>query len=405
MLVRRGGAGHGVHDPGRMIDFSIVIPTKARPDTFAHALASARAQDDPGVEIVVQNNGADPATRALVEAAGDARIRYEETDAVLPMSANWERALRRTAGAWITVIGDDDAILPDACAYLRAWLAERPAVEVVHWRPVDYGWPSMPVPGLRNRLLLHALSHAAESRRLPSKLTLAKLYAQDLDFIELPMIYNSAVHRRVVERAWAGGGRYFATALPDVHSGVANLWLTEIFDKIGRPLTVSGASQHSTGAAYAHPRFDQANRSEFEALNRTAGAAWHPDLFPSTTQEIVIANDLLASKAVLFPDEAAFVLSLPGLAQTIRRSLHRSPDSYPGMVADLIRLAERHGLTDLLAELPPAPTEASVLPPGLWSLPGMAPILVVDCAKAGVANVADAARLTWAMLPPWRAED
>src|SRR5579859_4533118 len=110
-----------------MIDFSIIIPTKHRPDTFAHALATALSQDDPGVEIVVQNNGADPATRALVEAAGDPRIRYEESAAVLPMSANWERALRRSTGAWITVIGDDDGILPDSCAFLRAWLADRPA--------------------------------------------------------------------------------------------------------------------------------------------------------------------------------------------------------------------------------------------------------------------------------------
>jgi hypothetical protein len=209
----------------------------------------------------------------------------------------------------------------------------------------------------------------------------------------------------VVERAWNAYGRYFLTALPDVHSGIANLWLTDIYDKIGRPLTISGVSQHSTGAAYAHPRFDQTNRGEFEALNRAAGAGWHPGLFPSQTQELVIANDMLASQAAMFPGDTAFQLDVSGVARSMVAHLQRSPDSYQTTLQDLRRLAEMYGLTVDWANLPAPAARESIIPAGLWTVGNMPPVLAIDCGKAGIATVADAARLASGLLPAWRAED
>ena len=64
---------------------------------------------------MVQNNGNDTETRELVERLGDPRLKLFHTDAVVSMVENWERGLSRSTGELITVIGDDDALLPDAC--------------------------------------------------------------------------------------------------------------------------------------------------------------------------------------------------------------------------------------------------------------------------------------------------
>jgi glycosyltransferase involved in cell wall biosynthesis len=49
-----------------MTRFSIVIPTPRRPDAPRHAIATAMAQTYEDFEVVVQNNGRDPATEAIV---------------------------------------------------------------------------------------------------------------------------------------------------------------------------------------------------------------------------------------------------------------------------------------------------------------------------------------------------
>jgi glycosyltransferase involved in cell wall biosynthesis len=64
-----------------MTRFSLVIPTLRRVDTLEHTLATLLAQDYDDMEIVVQNNGNDPATRELVESTRDARSTRRTTAA------------------------------------------------------------------------------------------------------------------------------------------------------------------------------------------------------------------------------------------------------------------------------------------------------------------------------------
>jgi hypothetical protein len=63
----------------------------------------------------------------------------------------------------------------------------------------------------------------------------------------MPLIYNGAfVRRSVIEKVKAFcGGRYFGGQIPDVHSGIANLWAMEQFLHIDRPLSICGASYQS----------------------------------------------------------------------------------------------------------------------------------------------------------------
>src|ERR1700675_3619555 len=96
--------------------FSVALPTLRRVDTLEHTLATVLRQDYDDMEIVVQNNGNDRATRKLVQSAGDPRVRHFSSKGVLPMTENWELAAENSTAAYLPFIGDDDALLPDACA-------------------------------------------------------------------------------------------------------------------------------------------------------------------------------------------------------------------------------------------------------------------------------------------------
>jgi len=54
--------------------FSIVIPTRQRADTLKFAIETALAQTHPDFEVVVQNNGNDPATNDVVASFASSRI-------------------------------------------------------------------------------------------------------------------------------------------------------------------------------------------------------------------------------------------------------------------------------------------------------------------------------------------
>jgi hypothetical protein len=46
------------------------------------------------------------------------KINYSKTPRVLSMRDNWERGVELSSGEYLSIIGDDDAVLPDA--FLRA---------------------------------------------------------------------------------------------------------------------------------------------------------------------------------------------------------------------------------------------------------------------------------------------
>src|SRR6185503_6927532 len=102
--------------------FSVVIPTRARPDTLRHALRTVIAQEEQDLEIIVHECGDDAATAAVLAEFEDRRIRFFKTVEPVRMTENWERALRQATGEYIFFLGDDDGLLPNACEIARSIL-------------------------------------------------------------------------------------------------------------------------------------------------------------------------------------------------------------------------------------------------------------------------------------------
>ena len=111
---------------------TIAIPTRARERLLAErSLPSVLAQTHENIEVLVIGDAAGPDTAAVVEAAGDPRVRfvdltqhYERAEwsdydkwlvtAALPRN----EAYRLARGLWLADLDDDDALRPDAVADL-----------------------------------------------------------------------------------------------------------------------------------------------------------------------------------------------------------------------------------------------------------------------------------------------
>ena len=367
--------------------FSLVIPTLRRPDTLRHSLATLTAQTYDDFEIVVQNNGRDPEVERVVAEAAHPKIRLFGTDAVLPMTQNWETALANTRGEFVTFIGDDDGLFPDACAIAAKVFVQAP-IEILSWLPYTYYWPGHVNAASANRLIAH-VSDDFRLEMIDADHQIRQLYRFALDYSRLPLIYNSFVRRSVLDRARQTNGRYFFGFSPDVVSAIVNACHVDVYGRLTQPLSMTGASRHSTGhnlwASKDRVKSTERYRRDFEA--------------PPDDPRLVEANHwmyLFASDMLLAHDRMLIHrnvdIDFAGLAASWAASLNAVPQFYESNLAAIRAFAALHHIDiDTIAIHPPA-TRPSPLECGEFSSATGAYDAVVDGDAAGLANIADAVR-------------
>ena len=93
---------------------NVVIPTRERADTLKFCLQTVLMQAYSNLRIIVSDNFSNDSTKDVVLRFNDERITYLNTGQRLSMSHNWEFALSKITDGWVTILGDDDGLLPGA---------------------------------------------------------------------------------------------------------------------------------------------------------------------------------------------------------------------------------------------------------------------------------------------------
>lgn len=384
--------------------FSILIPTRDRPATFRHTLATAASQPGDDYEIVVADNCSSPATREICDQIDPAKIKYLRSDELLPMTENWNRGLAACSGEYVTVLGDDDALMPSCLAVARQVLTVTKA-KVLGWQPHTYWWPDTIVYWHANRLYMSFGGSDVQQRN--SRRVLEMFYANQASFGDLPMIYSAFVHRSVIDEATRRYGGYFGPVdtSADMVSGVLNLHLTDIYAHSNRALSIRGNSGKSNGTAWwarslGGPQRQERMRQENLSLEKLT----HKALVPSPNLAIIIASEKLKCRELYFPDDERLVVNLPAVVAEMIAGLNADVEAYDENLADLRALAAKLGVALDAKMIPPrAPTTRRVGGSG----PSMGPDgsiqgVAVDCNLAGIFTIDAAARLAEAMLPALR---
>ncbi|WP_314954757.1 glycosyltransferase family 2 protein [Bradyrhizobium cosmicum] len=375
---------------------SVVVPTLDRPDTLRHALATMACQPaNADCEFIVQNNGGNPEIAEMVAGLKDARFRHFASDAVLTMTDNWEAALGQASGEYVTFIGDDDALMPYACATAEGILSGR-ATDLLSWRAYSYHWPSYYHAAFRNRLLAE-IDLTSSAKRISSRNELVRIFGFQAHYAYLPMIYNSFVHRSVIDRMRAIAGRYFVGLSPDVASGIANAALTDSFVRLSRPLGMAGFSRHSTGHALF---FETTDLLETPRGARDFGTIdGEPELPDLNALQLFIAKDMLVLKRLLLADDDDVRLDFKALAQALAAGINNRPLLYDRTLQTIGELARTHGFDagDIIV-----PTRHADRPPPGRGVRASGPNRVIyelDGSALGLASIADAVRVIAQFVP------
>jgi glycosyltransferase involved in cell wall biosynthesis len=196
--------------------FTIIIPTRERADTLTHSIKTALSQNYENFEVLVSDNASNDCTKKIVKEIKDIRLRYINTGRRVSMSENWEFALNHVSRGWVTILGDDDAILPDALQKVNQIIIQT-KTRAVRSDGCFYSWPNL--LGKKYGRLGIELRDGFEIRN--SHKFLQNVINGEIDYKELPMLYNggfvctsliSDVKKRTVS--------FFKSMTPDVYSAI-----------------------------------------------------------------------------------------------------------------------------------------------------------------------------------------
>lgn len=230
---------------GKDTFFTIVIPTRERSSTLLATIASVQSQGYDNLQILVSDNASLDGTQDKVAELNDSRIRYINTGTRVSMSENWEFALDHVSKGWVTVLGDDDALLPGTLAYVNE-LIKTTGTTAIRSNDCSFRWPCL--EGERYGVLRLSLKRGYEIR--DSGDVLQKVMAGRKSYIELPMLYSGGfVSMELIAKAKKETGKLFRSMTPDVYTAIAFGFLTDTYLYSHEPLAINGASSHSGGTA------------------------------------------------------------------------------------------------------------------------------------------------------------
>ena len=93
--------------------FSVLLPTKNGAKYLESCIDSVLSQDYRDIELIVFDNASTDDTSEIVKLfSEDKRLKYYRTDSAVSVTDNWNNALKKSSGDYVSMIGDDDYLLP-----------------------------------------------------------------------------------------------------------------------------------------------------------------------------------------------------------------------------------------------------------------------------------------------------
>ena len=336
---------------------TVVVPTRARPDVLLHCLRTISNQDYDKLEILVSDNLSNDDTADVVRSLSDPRLKYLNTGKRLSMSHNWEFALSHVEGGWVTIVGDDDGLMPNALE-ATAQIVVATGTKAVRSAVCQYRWPA-PDGTVESRLKIPT-RQGLEVRN--SFQWLQRAMSGYASYADLPMLYTGGfVQMDVMNEIKARTGAYYKSCVPDVYSGVAIASVVPSYTYSYAPLALSGVSRHSTGTAhFSQPKTDSAT-SPVQQFLREDNIPFHPAIpvcengnIPRSSQITLLESYLQSARLREEPQGDFFGSQLQVIAATSDSSdsdllkwmedfsrMHRLEGTISGKLSSLKRLARQ----------------------------------------------------------------
>jgi hypothetical protein len=232
--------------------FSVVIPTRDRLDLLAEALQTILLQPE-GVdwEVIVFDNGSSQPVGEHVKGLNEPRIRYERSDAFLPVTDSWNRALSFATGDYVTVLGDDDGLAPNYFQHLKRLIEQFAYPELIYSAIYQFMHPGVAPWAPEGYVSDLRWGFFFGERGAPFRLSPAEAHHAVVGSLHLRrnFTYNSQAFcfsRALLSRLNSGGEVYFSP-FPDYYLANVAIAHSRSTVIVPAPLAIAGVSKASFG--------------------------------------------------------------------------------------------------------------------------------------------------------------
>ena len=229
---------------------TIIIPTICRPDTLFWTLQTVLNQEYENYKVIVSDNFSNDNTKEIVDSFRSDKIIYVNPGKRLSMSRHWEFALDQVQEGYVTILGDDDGLLPGSLVRTGEILRRHP-VQALGWRFCNFTWKGVPPHFMIPMANYYRIVNAGEE--------IKRIFRQNMySTIRFPSLYGGFVDIRLIKRLKEKyGGTFFHSRIPDFFSGAMIAASVQKYIRLEFPVSINATSRHSTGFAATSNPFGQ----------------------------------------------------------------------------------------------------------------------------------------------------
>lgn len=229
------------------IKYSILIPTFNKCEYLTFTLQSILQNNYNNFEVIISDDHSTDGTDALLSKISDPRVKIIKPPIKLTQTKNYEYLIDFANGEWVTILGDDDGIMPNFFETLNNLTSKFQDIEVLKFKRAIYYWDNVSDLYGDRVIFFENLKRSAKIKnsKLHLFLSLCLLHsAQDL-----PMIYTSGVIKNsLIKRIKKKSNNFFFhSVVPDYYSMVALSFECKKYVFSETPIFWVGVSKKSTG--------------------------------------------------------------------------------------------------------------------------------------------------------------
>lgn len=243
--------------------FSVIIPTRNRPNLVPTAVQSVLEQDFGDFELIISDNSdpkrADETRDVLASALDDPRVRYVRPPRTMSMVDHWEWAVRQATGEFTGVLTDRTAYKLYALGMIRHELEKHSSdlisllVDKIKGETPPFRLKSR--PGSDYATLVRSADVVAECARVEFS-------------TRLPRMLNSFCRTERLRELVTNYGSIFTGLAPDYSFCFRILDWLDSFLMFDSRLQVSGGESQSNGLAFTTNRMNADSRSFFALIDK-----------------------------------------------------------------------------------------------------------------------------------------
>ena len=226
------------------IKYSIVIPTRNRDMYVPYAIKSVLKSTRTDIELIVSDNFSTDNTAKILSDFSDPRLRVVRPDAELPMAGHYEFAISKATGEWITILGDDDAVMPYIFESLDKYILKYSDIDIISSARAYYFWAGC--EDIYGDLVIAYSSKFKEKIR-STKHDLYKALLGLRDCFDMPQLYTTGIIKKSLyeEIKLKSSGFFYYSIIPDMYSAVAICLARNSYLRVEEPLFWTGTSNKS----------------------------------------------------------------------------------------------------------------------------------------------------------------